>query len=577
MRYLAVVLLVLSVHPATSVRLDSQSQAGGLRETTIDPDTIARLREEGLHRSRVMEYAEYMSDVLGARLTLSDDMKRAQDWARSEMERLGLVNVAVEPYMDYGVSWDNEYVSLHMVEPDYQPMVGYPLAYTPGTAGRIREEAIIAELSRREDLEKYRGRLKGKVVLSTPPARIDLGTLARGVPRRTDEELDAIARTVIQPPAIQPAVPPSGGLKPEEKMRFFASEGVAAVLQCESGWLGAVRGYGRPGTREDRWSRKANLAAPPMIAITPEHYNRLYRIAKRGIPVIVEIEVRNRIGESVQKAANVLGEIPGTDLADELVMVGAHFDTWHASPNASDNTSGCASVLEAARILKAIGVRPRRTIRFALWSGEEQGLHGSREYVRKHFGDPKSGTTPAYETFSAYFNQDYGAGQFRGIYLQGNERARRLFAAWMAPFRDLGLTVISNQGVGSTDHVSFDAVGLPGFQFLQDRVPGTGGHTNLDFFDSLQAEDLVKNAVMTAGFALQAAMSDERVPRKTVSALAGRFSLSSYGCHDWMWASELCDTRPGATAQRPFDRICCETGQWLHHGNMERSRTISPA
>ena len=298
-------------------------------------------------------------------------------------------------------------------------------------------------------------------------------------------------------------------------MAFFKAEGVAVVFQCDSGWLGAVRGFARPGTKVDMWSREGTLAAPPIVAVTPEHYNRMYRILKREIPVTVEVEVRNRIGQLVEKANNVIGEIPGTDLKDEIVMIGAHFDTWHASPNASDNTSGCAVALEAARILRAIGAAPRRTIRVALWAGEEQGLYGSREYVLKHFGDPKTGRKPAYEKFSAYFNQDYGAGQYRGIYLQGNEHARQMLTAWMEPFRDMGMTVVSNQSVGSTDHVPFDNAGLPGFQFLQDRIPGTGGHTNMDFFDSIQAEDLMKNAVIMASYAYHAAMSDERVPRKT--------------------------------------------------------------
>jgi len=200
-------------------------------------------------------------------------------------------------------------------------------------------------------------------------------------------------------------------------------------------------------------------------------------------------------------------------------MLGAHFDTWHASPNASDNTSGVAVVLEAMRILKAVGATPRRTIRVALWAGEEQGLHGSREYVLEHFGDPRrpAGVTADYEKFSVYFNQDYGPGQYRGIYLQGNEHVRDMFAAWMQPFHDLGMTTISILGVGSTDHVAFDRVGLPGFQFLQDRVGGTGGHTNLDFFDTLPAEDLMKNATIMAAFAYHAAMSDERIPRKNTS------------------------------------------------------------
>jgi Zn-dependent M28 family amino/carboxypeptidase len=242
----------------------------------------------------------------------------------------------------------------------------------------------------------------------------------------------------------------------------------------------------------------------------------MYRILRRETPVMVEVEVRNRIGQAVEQAANVIGEIPGTDLKDEIVMIGAHFDTWHASPNASDDTSGVAVALEAARILKAVGARPRRTIRLAFWAGEEQGLHGSREYVLKHFGSPKdkAGVTPDYDRFSVYFNQDYGAGQYRGIALQGNEQARQVFAAWMAPFHDFGLRAIAIQSLGSTDHVSFDNAGLPGFQFIQDRIPGTGGHTNLDFFDTIQAEDLMKNAVVMASFAYHAAMSDERMPRK---------------------------------------------------------------
>ena len=259
------------------------------------------------------------------------------------------------------------------------------------------------------------------------------------------------------------------------------------------------------------------LASPVVVAVTPEHYNRMYRILKRGLPVTIEVEVRNRIGEQVEQAANVVGEIPGTDLKDQVVIIGAHFDTWHASPNASDNTSGVAVALEAARILKVLGVKPRRTIRVALWGGEEQGLFGSRAYVKQHFGNPYDSTVgakPAYEKLSVYFNQDYGPGQYQGIYLQGNEQARAMLTAWMAPFADFGMTVVSNQSVGSTDHVSFDEVGLPGFQFLQDKVPGGGGHTNLDFYDTVPGQDLMKNAVVMAAYAYHAAMADTRVPEK---------------------------------------------------------------
>jgi len=491
------------------------------QDPKVDWDMVAKIREEGFQRSQVMDIAGYMSDVLGARLTLSQDMKRAQTWVRHKMEKIGLVNIVIEPFMDYGVTWDNEYFSLHMLEPDYQPLVGFPLTHTPSTPGKITCQTIIAEVKTKQDLDEFRGKLEGAVVLTTPPAEIDLDALARGTPRRTPEELKRMEGDVIPKPRRRrkdDSPPNPDILKAEERMNFYKAEGVKALLECRSGKLGAVRGFARPGTKQDKWSRQESLNSLPIIAVTPEHYNRMYRILKKGIPVTIELEVRNRLGEEIEKACNVLGEIPGTDLKDETVMIGAHFDTWHASPNSSDNTSGCAVALEAARILNAIGARPRRTIRVALWAGEEQGLHGSREYVTKHFGnpeDPEIGIKPEYEKFSVYFNQDYGAGAFRGIFLQGNEYARRPFEAWMEPLMDLGFRTISIQSVGSTDHVSFNDVGLPGFQFIQDRIPGTAGHTNLDFFDTLQSEDLMKNAVIMAVFAYHAAMSDDQMPRKT--------------------------------------------------------------
>jgi len=489
----------------------------------VDWPMVARIREEGLQRSQLASTLSYMTDVLGARLTNSRDMKRAQLWAVEEMQRLGLADVGIEPFMDYGVSWDNEYVSLHLIEPDYQPMVGYPLAHTPGTGGRQVLGVVIAHVNAKQDLERYRGRLRGMAVLATPPPTIDLSRMATGVPRWTEEELRQLEQAVMPPPS--PAVPrvPQDRLEnpdrltAEERLSFFKSEGVAVVLESSSGWAGAVRGFARPGANADGWSREATLGALPVLAVTPEHYNRMYRTVARDIPVTIEVEIRNRIGDTVEQAGNVLGEIPGTDLADEVVMLGAHFDTWHASPNASDNTSGVAVMLEAVRILRAVGAVPRRTIRVALWSGEEQGLYGSRAYVRRHFGDPNDtlvGVTPAYETFSVYFNQDYGPGQYRGIWLQQNEHVRRTFAAWMEPFGDMGMTALPIRSVGSTDHVPFDDAGLPAFQFLQDRVGGTGGHTNLDFFDTLPIEDLMKNAVIMASFVYHAAMSDTRMPRK---------------------------------------------------------------
>jgi len=484
----------------------------------VDYPMVARIREEGLQRSKVMEYESYIVDVLGARLTLSRDMQRAQTWALEEMKRMGLSNVASEPYMDYGVTWDNEYVSAHMIEPDYMPLTAYPVAHTIGTDGKVSAEAVIADLQTQEDLNVWRGKLSGKAVLISNPAIIDLQTLTNGVQRYTDEDLAALEKITITPTRNRPKTIPNPTLiTAVDRMAFLKSENVAVVLQTDGNRLAIVPAYSRPGSKEDGWSLEGARKTPPILAVTPEHYNRMYRILKRGIPVKIEVEIRNRLGEKVEQALNLVGELPGTDPKAGVVMLGAHFDTWHGSPNASDNSSGTAVALEAMRILKTLGVKPRRTIRIALWSGEEQGLYGSRAYVKKHFGDPRDpsiGVKPEYELLSAYFNQDYGAGQYRGIYLQGNEAARSMLSAWMEPFRDLGMNMVSNQSLGSTDHVAFDDVGLPGFQFLQDRTPCTAGHTNLDFLEGIQPEDLMKNATIMASYVYHAAMAAERVPRK---------------------------------------------------------------
>ena len=491
----------------------------------VDREMVAKIREEGLHRSQLPDTISYMTDVLGGRLTNSAAMDRAQRWALEEMAEIGLVNTVREPFMNYGASWDNEYFSLHLREPVYQTMVGYPIAHTPGTDGRQELEVVIADVRTRSGLEALRGRLRGKAVLSTPPAAVDRTRFATGTPERDFREMRSLRENVL--PRLDPDplfmsphsdLPPHPDLlSPVERLEFYIEEGAAAVLESRSGWPGAVRGFARPGAKVDMWDRDATLSSLPIIAITPEHYNRMYRIRRRGVPVTIELEVRNRHGEAASEAKNVLGEIPGTDLAHELVMLGAHFDSWHASPNASDNTSGVAVMLEAVRILKAVGAEPRRTIRIALWSGEEQGIFGSRAYVKKHFGDPgdpEAGKQPGYDNFSVYFNQDYGPGRYRGVWLQENEHVRPVFEAWMAPFRDFGMTTLAPASVGSTDHVPFDDAGLPGFQFLQARVGGTGGHTNLDFYDTLPIDDLKKNAVVVAAFVYHAAMADEKLPRK---------------------------------------------------------------
>ena len=373
----------------------------------VDHEMVAKIREEGFERSQIANTLSYMTDVLGARLTNSKDMRRAQKWVTGEMKRIGLTNIEIEPFMDYGVSWDNTYFSLHLLEPDYPPMVGYPIAHTPGTMGKKQLDTVIVKIRTKSDLKKYKGKLRGKAVLSTRPPTINLAVFRDGVKPWSDEELKAKEQPREKRPQIEESSPKEKLIGSADRNAFFKKEGVAVILESRSGWLAAVRGFARPGAKKDKYDRKETVTHVPVVAVTPEHYNRMYRILERDIPVKIEVDIKTTIGSKRREARNIIAEIPGSDLKDEVVMLGAHFDTWHASPNASDNTSGVAVMLEAVRILQTLGVQPRRTIRIALWSGEEQGLHGSRKYVEKHFGDVDN-PKPDYENFSVILTKIMG-------------------------------------------------------------------------------------------------------------------------------------------------------------------------
>ncbi|HEY7696966.1 MAG TPA: M20/M25/M40 family metallo-hydrolase, partial [Vicinamibacteria bacterium] len=428
-----------------------------------EDDVLARIREEGFQRSQVMDFAFYMTDVLGPRVTSSRGEKKAQEWAQSKMRDMGLSRVVAEPFAAHEASWDNLYTSLHLLEPDYQPLIGYPYAFTPGTNGKVTAEAKIAVIRAREDFDRYRGKLKGAVVLTAPPRSVPPRFVPDAVSFSSDE-LRALSEStiasrfgagaedyvwderamafVLREESRDLLAPSRKDIEDfrNEVQTFYKSEGVAAVLDPAPGRDGTVFVDGRPGSRYDR-SLKGALEAPVRIALEVEHYNRIYRLVDRGIPAKLEIEVRNQLDADDPQARNVLGDVPGTDLANELVMVGGHFDSWHAGTGATDDAAGCAAVLEAVRILKAIGVTPRRTIRVALWSWEEGGKVGSRRYVEEHFG-PNAATAGG-ETLSVYFNMDNGTGQFRGVYLHGNERARALFSRWMSPLRDLKMDTLT--------------------------------------------------------------------------------------------------------------------------------------
>jgi hypothetical protein len=316
------------------------------------------------------------------------------------------------------------------------------------------------------------------------------------------QEWNDVIRTFM-PVGSRPTVPSFA----EEVLKFFKSERVAVVLEGGGGGDGTVFLTGRAGNRQDR-SQAAVLASPPVVTIAAEHYNRLHRLASRGIPPKVEVEVRNALDNSDTREYNVLGEWRGSDLADQLVMVGGHFDSWHMATGATDDAAGCAVLLEAIRILKAVGVTPRRTIRVGFWSWEEGGVNGSRAYVKNH--------PELRDKLAAYFNLDNGSGRVRGIYLQGNERVRPIFSSWLAPFADLQATTITAENEFGVDAVAFDMAGLPGFQFIQDPLDydTRTHHSNMDVYDKLVPEDLRRNAVIMAAFIYHAAMRDQPLPRE---------------------------------------------------------------
>ncbi len=489
------------------------------RPDTADLDAVARLKDEGLQRSQVMDTLWYLTDVHGPRLTNSPQIRAAAEWAMTRMREWGLSNVRQEAWGPFGRGWANEKLTANVVAPQPFAVIAYPRAWTPGTAGTVTADATVAVIARDDEFASWTGKLKGKVVLlaRSPEVRAQFTPLGR---RFTDQELTDLQSQPV--PAGRGRGGRAGGDGPApnanfgvRRMQFFAREGVVATLEPGTGRSdhGAVLVNNAPSEYRD----PKEAPTVPQLMVASEHYNRIARLLDGGIPVRLELTITNRFVDDTQDAFNVLAELPGTDKADEIVMLGAHFDSWHAGTGATDNAAGSAAMMEAMRILKTSGVRLRRTVRLALWTGEEQGLLGSRAYVKQQFGDPSTMTlTPGHARLSAYFNMDNGTGAIRGVYLQGNEAVRPVFGAWMEPLRNLGMTTLTIRNTGATDHVPFDEVGLPGFQFVQDPVEyGTHSHhTNMDLYDRVQREDMVKNAVIIASFVYHAATRDTLLPRK---------------------------------------------------------------
>ena len=487
----------------------------------VDTAMVARITQEGLTRSQVMDHLEWLSDVYGPRVTGSPALAQASDWAMKRLRDWGLVNVHQERFA-FGQGWTIQRFSVHLVEPQAQPLIGYPRAWSVSTPGPITAEVVAANVRSVEDFERYRGRLKGKIVL-TQAARAVPMLEGRVVLRMTDEELKE---------AEGPVTPPGQGgtsdrTLPRLLQAFLAAEGAVAALDRGSDDVMAEGGSELSWTTQRTdggtvfpaggGSRDPNAPQVPTATLAVEHYNRMMRILEKGVPVKVELNIQAQFHpETTANGINTLAEIRGTDLAEQVVILGAHLDSTQAGAGATDNATGSAAMMEAMRILKAVGAQPRRTIRIALWGGEEQGLLGSRAYVRDHFADPETMTLkPEHERVSAYFNIDNGTGRIRGIWLQGNNATRPIFETWMRSLTDLGVTTLGPRRVSGTDHVAFDEVGLPAFQFMQDRLEYNSRthHSNMDFVDRVQRDDMVQMATVAAVFAYNAAMRDDRLPR----------------------------------------------------------------
>jgi carboxypeptidase Q len=506
-------------------------QSATSRSTSDTLDVIARIRREAYEHSRVMALASYLTDVVGPRLTNSPNIRRAQAYARDQLRSWGIRDARLERWGPFGRGWALEAIDVSLTSPDVAPLIAYPKAWSASTEGPVTGQPVILDVKSAADLERYRGQLMNRIVLLSPAGPIAPPAVAE---RLTDAFLLNLANA--GPPLaggseFHPTAEQRAAAEIEmAKWRLVYSELPAVVIEDSPGPSGSVYVTAATvppdaATGSERHPWDANKPpVVPQIVMAAEHYNRLIRLAALSVPFTLRVNLATRYLDDDVMSDNVIGEIPGSDLSHEVVMFGGCLDSWHTGTGATDNASGAAVALEAMRILQTLDLHPRRSIRVGLWSAEEQGTLGSRAYVAAHFGRRVVGSNgqvriergPEYEALAGYFNLDWGAGRIRGVYLQGNEAVRPIFRAWLAPFQDLGASTLTARGIGASDHMSFDDIGLPGFQFIRDFWEGrpTSAHTNMDVYDRLSAEDLEQSASVVAAFAYQLAMRDEKLPRK---------------------------------------------------------------
>lgn len=517
----------------------------------VDLAAVNQIKAEAFEHSQVMDTLRNLTDLYGPRLTGSAEFKEAADWALNRLQGYGLENGHLEKWGPFGRSWSLEKFSVEMMHPRYSLLAAWPLAWSANTNGPVTGDLVMAPIPRsvnpkkaEADLEQYmqqyKGKLRGKVVLISETLNNIVESESKPDFRRyTNAELAELATSPA--PVEKMHIDPSNLEVPEEleaRIRFFASlppsvmdqfrkmrddlairrtkffldEGALALLQDDARARDALTFSEAAGSYDAK-----NPLSPPTFIVTSEHYNRLARLVEAKAKVDVQVNLKAGISANSVDAYNVIAEIPGGSRKDQIVMVGAHFDSWHSGTGATDNGAGSAVMIEVVRILKALNLKMDRTVRIGLWGGEEEGLLGSKAYVKEHFGDPKTmKLTSAHATFSGYFNLDNGSGKIRGVYLQNNDAMRPLFEQWLAPFKDLGVSTITIRNTGGTDHLSFDAVGLPGFQFVQDPLDYSTvtHHSNMDVYDHAIAGDLMQAAAVIASVVYDAAMRPDMLPRK---------------------------------------------------------------
>lgn len=490
-------------------------------------DAVPKIRKEGLDNSKVMNMAFQLTDVSGPRLTNSPGFFRAASWAKDELTKMGLVNAVIEPWGDFGTGWEQTRCYVAMTAPYYTPMIAIPRAWTGSTPGKniiSRSVILIKAKDSAELYQNYSGKIKDKIVMFYSTDILKPSFTADGN-RHTHEELDKMANATLDTARRRaPSNANSEMLSARRQQQtlarqmgdFYKNERPALVL--------SMNGRGNDGTLfvQNGGSADKNKIADnnyAWVMLSSDDYLRVQRLIDAGQNVQMEADVKTKFYDKDIKGYNVIAEIPGTDpvLKDEIVMLGGHLDSWQGATGATDNAAGCAVMMEAVRIIKAAGLQPKRTIRIALWSAEEQGLHGSRNYVKNHFADPADMLLkPEHKMVSAYYNLDNGTGRVRGIYLQNNEAAGPIFSKWLEPFYDLDAKTVTINNTGGTDHLAFDAVGIPGFQFIQDEIEYNTRthHTNMDTYDHLVPEDLKQAATVIAAFVYNTAQLDQKIPRK---------------------------------------------------------------